>query len=196
MDTRNERVVIFIDGNNLYFTIRRMNKNPMIDFNKFIKCLVNNRTLIRTYYYNAPVDPDNKEQYEKQQLFLEKLRRNNYFEIVLGRLEKRTTDINWDIFRNKLGPKLTSIISRKMGQKIEYYVEKGVDVNIAVDMLELAYRNTYDTGILVSNDGDFVRAIKAVKDLGKHVEVATVKKYFSYHLANICDKRIYIDKFI
>ncbi|MBI5970782.1 MAG: NYN domain-containing protein, partial [Deltaproteobacteria bacterium] len=62
------------------------------------------------------------------------------------------------------------------------------DVNIAVDMLTMAFKNIYDTAILVSGDGDFEKAIKGVKDLGKHVENAYVNTGHSRQLMRICDK--------
>ena len=50
------------------------------------------------------------------------------------------------------------------------YHEKGVDVQLAVDLLVGAYENSYDTAILLSSDTDLIPAIKKVKELGKAVE--------------------------
>lgn len=50
------------------------------------------------------------------------------------------------------------------------YHEKGVDVQLAVDLLVGAYENTYDTAIILSSDTDLIPAIKKVKGLGKSVE--------------------------
>ena len=51
-------------------------------------------------------------------------------------------------------------------------VEKGVDVRLATDMVTNGFKNLYDVAILISGDADFSHAIQAVKDVGKHVEVA------------------------
>ncbi|MFX1601816.1 MAG: NYN domain-containing protein [Promethearchaeota archaeon] len=59
-------------------------------------------------------------------------------------------------------------------------IEKKVDINIAIDIISLAYENAYDTAVLVSGDGDFVPVVKRVKELGKNVEVWA----FRYSLAN------------
>lgn len=48
--------------------------------------------------------------------------------------------------------------------------EKGVDVNIAVDMLVATYENQCDRIILVSSDTDLLPAIKKAKEKGKIVE--------------------------
>ena len=59
-------------------------------------------------------------------------------------------------------------------------IEKKVDIKIAIDMISLAYENSYDTAILVSGDGDFIPVVKKIKELGKNVEVWA----FRYSLAN------------
>jgi uncharacterized LabA/DUF88 family protein len=61
-------------------------------------------------------------------------------------------------------------------------------------MFRLAHNNAYDTAILVSGDGDFADAIEVIKDLGKHVENAFCKTGSSYHLRQVCDKFILVDK--
>src|SRR3989304_3641925 len=50
--------------------------------------------------------------------------------------------------------------------------EKGTDVQLATDMITHSYKGNYDVGILVAGDNDFAGAVQAVKDNGKHVEVA------------------------
>ncbi|MCK4730524.1 MAG: NYN domain-containing protein [Candidatus Aenigmarchaeota archaeon] len=51
--------------------------------------------------------------------------------------------------------------------------------------MALAYKNAYDTAILVSGDGDFVPAIKAVQETGKRVENYYFKMGGSWHLRQI-----------
>ena len=43
--------------------------------------------------------------------------------------------------------------------------------------------------MLVSGDGDFSYAVKAVKDMGKHVEVAAFPSNLSWDLAQAADDR-------
>ncbi len=47
--------------------------------------------------------------------------------------------------------------------------EKGVDVQIATDMITLAWENTYDIAVLVSADSDFVPLAEFLKTKGKKV---------------------------
>ncbi|MBI5148151.1 NYN domain-containing protein [Candidatus Pacearchaeota archaeon] len=163
-----ERVMIFIDGSNLYHILKKFYKNKdmnTFNFDKFIKLLSKNRNLIRTYYYNAILNrEEDPEKYAKQQKFFEKLRLISNFELIPCRMQKDFVD-----------------------GKVRYFV-KGDDISIAVDMLKLAYNNAYDTAVLVSTDGDFVPVIKAVKEIGKRVENIGFINFFSWHLKQTCDK--------
>lgn len=154
-----ERVTVFIDGSNLYHGLKAICGDARIDFGRFAQWLVGDRKFIRAYYYAAPRS-DNSVAARNQQKFFEALRRIPYFDLRLGRLEPRGST----------------------------YVEKGVDIAIAVDMITMAYRDAFDTAILVSSDGDFAKAVDAVRDTGKHVEVACFPK--SYHLRKVADKTI------
>lgn len=50
--------------------------------------------------------------------------------------------------------------------------QKGVDVNIALDSLDLAHANRYDVAVLFTGDEDFVPLVRKVTSLGKRVLVA------------------------
>jgi len=157
-----ERVAIFIDGSNLYHGLKEVCGRPDLDFEKFIAWLVRNRKLIRTYYYNAPRS-DSSRAAKDQQRFFDKLRMIPYFDVRLGRLEPRGGT----------------------------FVEKGIDIAIAVDMVTMGYRDAFDTAILVSSDGDFAQAVDAIRETGRHVEVACFPR--AYHLKRVADKVIDLD---
>jgi uncharacterized LabA/DUF88 family protein len=53
---------------------------------------------------------------------------------------------------------------------LSVFEEKGVDIDLAVDMLTGAFEDRYDTAILVSSDGDFKPVVQAVQRRGKRVE--------------------------
>jgi len=162
-----ERVAVFIDGANLLHGIGQDFNRINIDFEAFVTKLINGRSLTRVYYYTAlPDQTRDPERYTKQQKFLNALQRKPYFSVVLGRLEARSNGV---------------------------YVEKGVDISLAIDLLDLAYHNTYETALIVSGDGDFANAVKIVQRMGKHVENAATKSCLSYHLQQTCDKTIILD---
>jgi len=81
----------------------------------------------------------------------------------------------------------------KLQPKGNTYIEQGVDVQLAVTMIEFAYRDIYDTATLISGDSDFVSAIQFVEDPGKHIELAAVEGQPCFHLQNICDRVIVLD---
>jgi uncharacterized LabA/DUF88 family protein len=135
-----KRVCVFVDGSNFYHGIKHNIGKTNVDFNKLSLFLcTQNRELVRTYYYNAPVNQeDDPELYKSQQRFFDGLKRLPDLQLRLGRLEKRNGVVK----------------------------EKGVDIYLAVDMLRYAYNNIYDDAILVSSDGDFSEVVNAVKNLG------------------------------
>ena len=47
--------------------------------------------------------------------------------------------------------------------------QKGVDVQLAVDLVSNAYLNTYDIAVLFSGDIDLLESLKLIKSLGKHI---------------------------
>src|SRR3989338_3295200 len=165
---KEEKVIVFIDGSNHYNIIKRLlPKNKPMDFNfdKFIKTIVGDRKLVRIYYYTAPLDiAYDAKGYANQQRFFDKIKRIQNFKLVLCRMQKV-----------------------KINGKTVYQVKED-DIQLAVDMVKLAYNNAYDTAILVSSDGDFVPAVKAIKEIGKNVENIGFENKFSYHLRQECDK--------
>jgi uncharacterized LabA/DUF88 family protein len=174
----NERVMIFIDGNNLYHSLKHVVGKTNLDFEKFGARLANDRHLIRTYYYNAPLNKeDDEDKHRMQQSFFDSLDTVPYLTKKFGRLEKR-------IVRQTF-PDGTFISAPT-------YVEKGVDTLIVIDMLTFGYKDTYDTAVLVSGDEDFAVAVEKVKELGKHVEVANLGGSFA--LRQTADKYIMINQ--
>ncbi len=147
-----ERVMIFIDGSNLYHSLKNYFNRTDLDLGKFTKKLIGKRTHVRTYYYNARVGQKQEpELYKQQQAFFAGVNAIPYTELRLGRL----VYTNWP--------------------SVPPY-EKGTDVQLATDMITHSYKNNYDVAILVAGDNDFAGAVQAVKDNGKHVEVALFGK--------------------
>jgi len=161
-----ERVMIYIDGSNLYHSLKHQLQRTDLDFGKFCDKLAAGRRLVRIYYYNAPVDQTKEpERYKDQQRFFRSMVEVPYLELRLGRLVYG----DWP--------------------NVSPY-EKGIDVKLATDLLNHAFRGNYDVAILVSGDNDFVDALQAVKDLGKNVEVALFGRRSSQHLRTVADKVI------
>ena len=69
------------------------------------------------------------------------------------------------------------------------YQEKGVDVQIAVDLVVGAYENQFDAAIIISSDTDLIPAIAKVRSKGKTVEYVGFSKRPSYGLIAHADER-------
>ena len=167
-----KRVMIFIDGSNLYYSLKDLKINK-INFESLIGLLVGSDVLVSTYYYNASLNRGfNEEKYWEQQKFFDILRKISNFNVVLCKMRKH----------------------RRNGEC--YFDVKGDDVNLAVDLISGAYENLYDIAIIVSGDEDFVPAIKKVQNLGKIVINAYFKSTSSNYLKKICDKSIVMNSLI
>lgn len=172
-----ERVSIFIDGNNFYFGLRKIygtNKSlKKFSFQKFASLLAENREIIDIFYYNAQLDKEqNIKKYESQQEFFRKVRKVPNFHLILCKLLKRNVK----------------------GTSQFYYILKEDDIHMAVDMVENAGENRFDTAIVVSGDGDFVPAVKAVKRKDKKVENVYFKDSSSRNLQDHCHKSLKLTK--
>ncbi len=66
-------------------------------------------------------------------------------------------------------------------------VEKGVDVWLAVDMVNFAARAMYDIAVLVSGDSDLLPACRVVKDWGKTLVLVTFASSCSQELRLVAD---------
>jgi len=170
MTDKTDRVMIFIDGSNLYHSLKGFFKRTGIDIGRFSHKLLDKRRLIRIYYYNATVGrKEEPERYRDQQAFFASVSSIPYCELRLGRL----VYINWP--------------------NVPPY-EKGVDIQLTTDLLTHSFKNNYDVAILVAGDSDYVGALQAVKDNGKNAEVALFgKERTSRPLREVADKVITLD---
>jgi uncharacterized LabA/DUF88 family protein len=157
-----DRVAIFIDGSNLYHALRSNFRRYDLNFTEFTSKLCGSRRLFRTYYYNVLQDVTQRpDSYREQQEFLDILGKTPYLEVRLG--------------------------STKLTQGVP--VEKGIDIMLATDLLYFAWKDFYDVAVLVSGDSDFTYAVQAVKNMGKHIEVAYFESGVSKDLLNVADNR-------
>ena len=144
------RIMIFIDGGYLKKWIETKGKLKVDEFNfaafsdyVTTKALGNLdfAQIIRTYYYDGLANPSEPE-YKEQKRIHELINGFPNFDVRIGNLVK-------DGKGN--------------------FRQKGVDVLMAIDMVDKANSNQYDIAIVVVGDLDHVEAIKTVKNKGKQV---------------------------
>ena len=195
-----QRVFAFFDGSNFYhnsknnYGITNINfldlTNNMLDLKK--------EKLNRIKYFNSPVNQqENPEGYISQQKFLGKVKATPLTTVYLGNLVPRPLNkihINCITCGHQIAdtikcPKCNRDIKNYQCRKIS---EKGVDVNIAVQMLLDAIDDKYDVALLFSADADFAPAIEyIVKKLKKEVVYCRFPSPKTYKLLQTCsDNRI------
>lgn len=166
-----QRCIILIDGSNFYFKLKDLELHHLINFNfsEFIKNLAKDHKIISATYYVGAVRTDGTTKVQKMFSNQRKL---------LAHLKKHK-------FKYSLGYLLKS--------KGKFH-EKGVDVNMAVDILVATYEDLCDHIILVSSDTDLLPAIKKAKEKGKTIEYIGFSHQPSIAMVANCTKSILLTK--
>lgn len=150
--------MLFIDGSNMFVdyltqTGKRVDVAKYINHVKYKFRYVD---FVRTYYFATET--------EANKSLLHQINRFPYCQVITGCLQSKSISIN-----ETHG--LTCECGKTITGKITTNIDKGTDVNIAVEMLKHAYMNSYDTAVLVSRDADFASVVRIIKNLGKNVEL-------------------------
>jgi len=139
-----DRIALFLDGANLYSAARALNVD--LDFRKLSDWFSQRGQLVRAYYYTAVVEG---EEFSPVRPLVDWLDYNGF--TVVTKPVKRFTDAQGH--------------SRIKGN---------MDIEIAVDMMELAAR--LDHIFLFSGDGDFRRLVETVQSKGVRVTVVSTTR--------------------
>lgn len=160
-----ERVMVFIDGSNMFWAARA--RGFYIDYVKLTNLLVGtNRRLVRPYYYCAIGVPPTRNQIS----FHDKLKYSG-FTVITKPLKRRVSKARLLAVFDPNNQQWNEKQVREL-VKVEKDEEKGVDVALVTDMLSMAYKNAYDTAILVGGDEDYLSTLKDIKLVPKRVEIA------------------------
>jgi uncharacterized LabA/DUF88 family protein len=155
------KVIIYVDGFNLYFGIRQeaikrgSKVAPDPTWYRYVwlniqamgsRMLTSRQELVAIKYFTAPIT-GRKGKQERQNAFLDALRTLPMVEIILGRFEPDRKECD------------------RCGHPAYHPQEKKTDVNIATALICDAYDNLYDTAIIITGDSDLVPALQAAKKL-------------------------------
>src|SRR5689334_16341028 len=132
-----ERVALFIDGANLYSASRNLGFD--VDYRNLLEFFRRKAHVIRAYYYSAVLE---NEEYSPLKPLTDWLAYNGYFLVT------------------KPAREFTDATGRRR-------IKGNMDIEIAVDMLELAPH--VDKVYLFSGDADFRRLVEAVQRKGVRV---------------------------
>jgi uncharacterized LabA/DUF88 family protein len=195
MDSEKE-AIIFIDGNNLYHNLKQMKIRPSnLDFQKFVDLICNyfKVNLNEVKYYNSmPTIRDGKDLYFAHLKFIDDLRKLPKFTIITRKLqvhsneellkEKRELIDSMDLCKNCKPIVEENILDTIKNVKKK---EKGVDVKLAVDLIDSAINKNKINLILVSGDADFIPALELAKKKQANVLSASLAKGYSHQLREI-----------
>jgi uncharacterized LabA/DUF88 family protein len=140
----NNRAAVFIDGAYLTKILDVDFGKPKIDLAGLSDILCGNYERLRTYYYNcmpyqsSPPTEEERRRYSAMDKFVYTLKKLPRFDVKLGRLEC-------------------------IGGE---FVQKRVDIAMAVDIVRLSCGRMIGKAIVVTGDSDFVPAIEASKEAG------------------------------
>lgn len=159
------RYIVIIDGSNFYYKLKDLKLHNLLKFNlsQFILKLTGKGKLVSCTYYIGKIRTDGTEKtqllFNNQRKLFSHLRKNN-IRYSLGYLLK--TDGNFH--------------------------EKGVDVNMAVDMLVATYERLCDNIVLISSDTDLLPAIKKARNKGLIIEYVGFSHMPSVAMVANCSK--------
>jgi len=159
------RTYIYVDGFNLYYGALKGTPYKWLDLRAlFTNVLQPHNQIQKIKYYTARVSarPDNPDAPTRQDHYLQALRAHiPEIEIIHGHYIQKPVKMR---------------LAKKIPQRLSMYVtvlkseEKGSDVNLAVHLLNDAWKDRYDCAVVVSNDGDLAESMRLVrKELRKIV---------------------------
>lgn len=142
-----KKVVVYVDGFNLYFGLRtgHLKRFYWLDIKAMAQNLLKgNQQLVVTKYFTTRISgPSDKR--IRQTTFLEALGTLSDFKIYYGHYLSK------------------DITCRNCGKSWLRFEEKMTDVNIATEMLVDAFEDKFDTTLLISADSDLVGPVKTIK---------------------------------
>ena len=145
---KKERVIVYVDGFNMYFGLLKagFSNCKWLNISKLVNNLLrSNQELIEIKYFTSRVS-NNPDKQKRQTTYIEALESVG-IKIYYGHYQSDTTEC------------------RQCGNIWPTYHEKMTDVNIATQMMIDAFQDKYDMAMLISGDSDLVPPMKAIHEL-------------------------------
>jgi uncharacterized LabA/DUF88 family protein len=171
LEAMRQKCLIVIDGSNFYFKLKDLGLHNLLafDFSKFEKLIGGSNKVVKTCYYVGRIRQDGTK--KTNELF-------NAQQKLLGSFKKQHIAYQFGYLLKSDG----------------IYHEKGVDVQMAVDMVAAAFEKTYDRLILVSSDTDLAPAIKKAREKGMVVEFVGFSHQPSVAMVSFCTESTLLKK--
>lgn len=143
-----ERIIVYIDGFNLYFGMMEagFEKSRWLNVFQLAKNLCKpTQQIVGVKYFTSRVS-NNPSKQKRQTIYLEALEIQGV-EVIYGHYQSNTIEC------------------KRCGHLWLDQNEKMTDVNIATHLIADAYQQKYDTAMLISGDSDLVPPIRAIHSL-------------------------------
>ena len=188
------RVRIFIDFWNFSLGMRNYDPGYRLDWEKFPGVLVNevtqpsgNGTHEGSCVY-ASIDSSSHSDRRLKDFLVNTVNRMAGYEIkIFERKPAKPPRCS------NCGNEIVVCPSQNCGSPLKRTVEKGVDTAIVTDMLQHAWDDTYDIGVLLSADADFIPAVRFLNRRGKKIVHASFTN-LGQNLANECWQQVDLSK--
>lgn len=135
---------------------------------KVLKWNVTNESLVRSYSYTGKYTDSLFKKIERDLEDEKESEQKERLKYLLNET-KRKSDAQVKFFKKCDGFNFFELKTFPLHYNKGHIFQKGIDVQLAVDLVSNAYLNNYDVAILCSGDVDLVSSIKLVKSLGKKV---------------------------
>lgn len=150
MEISRGRTIVYIDGFNLYFSMReqKWRKHYWLNVQAFAQSLTRESHLEKVKYFTSRISQDgnDKGKRKRQAIYLEALSTLPNTNLYFGQYRERDP------------------IPCKCGNRIVVPEEKMTDVNIATEMLVDAFFDRFDKALLVTADSDLCAPVRAIKE--------------------------------
>ena len=167
MPKKKQKYLVLFDGSNFYHSLKKLGIKHTLnfDYSAFLSWLTSSSTYQAIYNVGeikyTPLIPETKKLYAGQLRLFAKLK-SHHIQIKKGYMLKTNGK----------------------------YHEKGVDVQIALDIALGAHTNAYDICYLISSDTDLLPAIKQAQALGKQITYVSFAGSVSRAMSNNCTTKI------
>jgi len=146
---KRRRTIVYVDGFNLYYGAVRGTPHKWLNLHRMFAIMRQADELVAIRYFTALISGPTR---PNQDAFLQALSTLPLVHVHLGRFSKER--VRCEV------KECSHSIEARMFRRVK---EKATDVNIAIMMLDDAYRNECDNLVLVSGDSDLVPAVRMVR---------------------------------
>jgi uncharacterized LabA/DUF88 family protein len=151
-----QRVVVYIDGFNLYYGCLQSTPYRWLDLGEFCAQMLPQDNVVRIKYFTALVGPRpwRPKKSQAQEIYLRALQTVPTLSVHLGHF--LTFELSARLVKPPSGTKSAF-------RKVWKTEEKGSDVNLASHLLIDGFRERYDLAVVVSNDSDLKEPVEFVR---------------------------------